>query len=232
MSKVTNRGATERGEGRSAVSGAAASAAGLLGKSPVRVRFSSSLAFLDPRLETPFVTQTLQIEPSMTMEQILKVAPSAQRALFQRYHIGGCSSCGFQPTDTLAQVCKDHNILDVPEVIRTIQLSEDVDRKVQVSATEIKRWLDEKRDFAFIDVRTPEELAIAKVAAAEPLDYQDPGKYMSLPKDRTIVFMCRSGMRSLDVAAYFIGHGFTNVHSMTGGILAWSAQVDASVPRY
>ena len=31
------------------------------------------------------------------------------------------SSCGFQPTDTLAQVCKDHNILDVPEVIRTIQ---------------------------------------------------------------------------------------------------------------
>ena len=90
------------------------------------------------------MTQTIQIEPSMTMEQILKVAPSAQRALFQRYHIGGCSSCGFQPTDTLAQVCKDHNILDVPEVIRTIQLSEDVDRKVQVSATEIKRWLDER----------------------------------------------------------------------------------------
>ena len=178
------------------------------------------------------MTQTIQIEPSMTMEQILKVAPSAQRALFQRYHIGGCSSCGFQPTDTLAQVCKDHNLLDVPEVIRTIHLSEDVDRKVQVSATEIKRWLDEKRDFSFIDVRTPEELAIAKIEAAEALDYQNPGKYMSLPKDRTIVFMCRSGMRSLDVAAYFIGHGFTNVHSMTGGILAWSAQVDSSVPRY
>jgi rhodanese-related sulfurtransferase len=175
---------------------------------------------------------TLKIEPSMTMEQILQAAPSAQRALFQRYHIGGCSSCGFQPTDTLAQVCKDHNILDVPEVIRTIQLSEEVDGKVQVSPRQVKAWLDAGEDFSLIDVRTPEELAISKLTQAEPLDFQNPGKYMSLPKDRRIVFLCRSGMRSLDVAAYFIGHGFTNVHSMTGGILGWSEQVDSSVPRY
>ena len=49
--------------------------------------------------------------------EILDRIPSAQRALFQRYHVGGCSSCAFQPTDTLAQVCKDHNILDVNEVV-------------------------------------------------------------------------------------------------------------------
>lgn len=177
-------------------------------------------------------TPTLRIEPSMTMEQILQVAPSAQRALFQRYHIGGCSSCGFQPTDTLAQVCKDHNILDVPEVIRTIERSEDVDRRVQISPLEVKALLDAGVEFSFIDVRTPEELAIAKLAQAEPLDYQNPGKYMGLPKDRRIVFMCRSGMRSLDVAAYFIGHGFTNVQSMTGGILAWGEQIDPTPRRY
>jgi rhodanese-related sulfurtransferase len=182
--------------------------------------------------DTPVTTSTQPIVPSMTMEQILQVAPSAQRALFQRYHIGGCSSCGFQPTDTLAQVCKDHNILDVAEVVRTIERSEEVDRKVQISPREVKALLDGRADFSFIDVRAPEELAIAKVAQAEPLDFQNPGKYMSLPKDRRIVFMCRSGMRSLDVAAYFIGHGFTDVHSMTGGILAWSDQVDPAVPRY
>ena len=172
------------------------------------------------------------IQPSMTMEQILAIAPSAQRALFQRYHIGGCSSCGFQPTDTLAQVCKDHNILDVNEVLRTIALSEEVDNKVQISPREVKALLDQGADFSFIDVRTPEELAIAKVAQAEPLDFQDPGKYMGLPKDRKLVFMCRSGMRSLDVAAYFIGHGFSDVHSLTGGILAWAEQVDPSLARY
>jgi len=109
-------------------------------------------------------TQTLSIRPEMTMEQIMSLAPSAQRALFQRYHIGGCSSCGFQPTDTLAQVCKDHNILDVNEVVRTIQNAEDADRNVQIGVEQVKRWLDAGEDFSLIDVRTPEELAIAQSA--------------------------------------------------------------------
>ncbi len=173
-----------------------------------------------------------KIEPHMTMEQILAVVPAAQRALFQRYHIGGCSSCGFQPTDTLAQVCKDHNILDVPEVIRTIQLAHEVDTKVQVEPRTVKGWLDAGQEFSFIDVRSPEEIAAARIPQAEALDFSDPGKYMSLPKDRRIVFSCRSGVRSLDVASYFIGHGFTNVYSMRGGILAWTAEVDPSVGAY
>ncbi|MCK6570193.1 rhodanese-like domain-containing protein [Myxococcota bacterium] len=176
------------------------------------------------------MTQT--ITPDMTMEQILAIAPAAQRALFQRYHIGGCSSCGFQPTDTLAQVCKDHNILDVKEVVSTIQRAQEVDTRIQVEPKDVKSWLDAKEDFSFIDVRSPEELELARIAAAEPLDYDNPGRYMELPKDRKIVFTCRSGMRSLDVAAYFIGHGFQRVYSMRGGILAWSEEVDPSVPRY
>ena len=38
------------------------------------------------------------------MQQVLEIFPGAQRALFRRYHIGGCSSCGFQPTETLEQL--------------------------------------------------------------------------------------------------------------------------------
>ena len=168
----------------------------------------------------------------MTMEQVLQSAPSAQRALFQRYHVGGCSSCGFQPTDTLAQVCKDHNILDTNEVIETIHRADQIDREMQIDPTDVKSWLDADEDFSFIDVRTPEELQIASIEQAEALDFNDSGKYMSLPKDRKLVFFCRSGVRSLDVAAYFVGHGFTNVRSMRGGILAWSEQIDASIPTY
>jgi rhodanese-related sulfurtransferase len=168
----------------------------------------------------------------MTMEQILAIAPAAQRALFQRYHVGGCSSCGFQPSDTLAQVCKDHNILDVHEVIQTIQTANDVDQRIEVEPAQVKAWLDAGEDFSFIDVRTPEELRIASIPQAEPLDYSNSAKYMELPKDRRIVFSCRSGVRSLDVAAYFIGHGFSNVHSMRGGILAWSDVIDPSIPKY
>jgi rhodanese-related sulfurtransferase len=175
---------------------------------------------------------TSTITPEMTMEQILQRAPSAQRALFQRYHVGGCSSCGFEPTDTLAKVCRDHNILDVQDVIQTIEHAEETDRSVQITPAQVKAWLDGGEEFSFIDVRTPEEWRIARIPQAEPLDYGDPGKYMSLPKDRKLVFHCRSGIRSLDVAAYFRGHGFTRAYSMQGGILAWSAEIDPTIPRY
>jgi len=175
---------------------------------------------------------TIEIKPEMTMEEVMQRAPAAQRALFQRYHVGGCSSCGFQPSDTLAQVAKDHNILDINDMIQTIVRAQELDQNCQVDPKTVKSWLDAGEDFSFIDVRPPEELEIARIDAAEMLDYNNAEKYMGLPKDRKIVFSCRSGMRSLDVASYFIGHGFTNVLSMRGGILAWSDEVDPSIPKY
>jgi rhodanese-related sulfurtransferase len=168
----------------------------------------------------------LMIDPQMTMEAILAIAPAAQRALFQRYHVGGCSACGFQPSDTLAQVCKDHNILDVNEVIETIRRAEELDGKVQVEPLEVQRWLEEGQDFSFIDVRMPDELAEACFEPAEPLDYTDQARYMTLPKDRRIVFLCKDGERSLNVASYFIGHGYTSVHAVRGGLQAWPAAPD------
>ena len=46
------------------------------------------------------------IGPQSTMADVLAAWPGAQRALFRRYHIGGCSSCAFRPDETLAQVCE------------------------------------------------------------------------------------------------------------------------------
>ena len=175
-------------------------------------------------------TTEIPIRPEMTMESILEAAPAARRALFQRYHIGGCSSCAFQPTDTLAQVCKDHNILDVGEVIRTIQIAQEMDAKLQVAPREVKSWIDAGEDFSFIDVRSPEEIRVAKIAESEPLDFDAPDRYMSLPHDRKIVFHCQSGERSLDVAAYFKGHGFQRVYSMRGGLEAWQTEIGAREP--
>jgi rhodanese-related sulfurtransferase len=174
----------------------------------------------------------IQIAPDMTMEAILSVAPAAQRARVQRYHVGGCSSCGFQPSDTLAQVCKDHNILDVNDAVRTILVAQELDSKMQVDPRDVKAWLDAEKDFDFIDCRTPDEWEKARMEGAELLDYNDSGRYMERPKDRPMVFACKTGDRSLDVAAYFKGHGFTEVYSMRGGLDAWREQVDASVATY
>ncbi|MEJ6578938.1 MAG: hypothetical protein QNL33_05535 [Akkermansiaceae bacterium] len=45
--------------------------------------------------------QEKAIGPQSTMPQALAAYPAAQRALFQRYHVGGGSNCGFQPEETV-----------------------------------------------------------------------------------------------------------------------------------
>ncbi|HZN11235.1 MAG TPA: rhodanese-like domain-containing protein, partial [Blastocatellia bacterium] len=47
-----------------------------------------------------------------------------------------------------------------------------------------------------------------------------------------IVLHCHHGMRSEQASAFLARQGFTNVKNMIGGIDAWSARVDPSVPRY
>lgn len=172
------------------------------------------------------------IEPTMTMAEILERIPSAQRALFQRYHVGGCSSCGFQPTDTLAKVCKDHNILDIQEVVSYLQRAGEVDSKMSVEPKVVKQWLDAGETFRFIDVREPHEIRLGKVPQAEALDYANSSQYMELPTDTKLVFLCKNGARSLDIGAYFVGHKFSNVYSVKGGVDAWRNDVDPTIPRY
>ena len=51
-------------------------------------------------------------------------------------------------------------------------------------------------------------------------------------KDSDIVLYDHDGAKCLDATAFIIGHGFTNVHALAGGIDAYSQQVDPSLPRY
>jgi len=168
---------------------------------------------------------------SWTMDHVLNVYPSAQRDLFQQYHIGGCSSCGFQPGDTLAAVCASHG-LEVDDVVTFIEASQKVERQLEITPQVVAEQL-RKGEVKLLDVRPPEEYAISKIADSLLID-QDLAKQIieKWPKDTAIVTVCHHGIRSLDAAAYIKGHGFQNVKSMKGGIDAWSVQVDASVTRY
>ena len=51
-------------------------------------------------------------------------------------------------------------------------------------------------------------------------------------RENLLVIYDHDGTRSMDAAAYFQGHGFDNVKSLRGGIDAWSAEVDPTLPRY
>ena len=109
---------------------------------------------------------TIELTKNSTMGEILESYPSAQRALFTRYHVGGCSSCGFQPEDTLESVCKSHNIINVDEVIQHIVQSEDVDKKIQISAKDAAKFLKENKQARLLDVRDEEEYRLAHIDGA------------------------------------------------------------------
>ena len=166
------------------------------------------------------------------MGEVLEAYPSAQRALFHRYHIGGCHSCGYQPEDTLEEVARRHDIMELDEVVRFIESAEQIDRHVQVSAQDAAATLRSTTPPRLVDVRTPEEWELARIEGATLISEELAQQMTSWPKDTPIVFYCHLGERSLDAASYFAGHGFSNARSMSGGIDAWSLEVDPAVPRY
>ena len=175
---------------------------------------------------------SITINAASTMQEVLTAYPSAQRGLFKRYHIGGCGSCGYQPTDTLGQVAQKHKIDDIDDVVAYIQQADALDRKMQVQPVEVAAALRDGATLRLVDVRTPEEWALAHIPGATLITEELSQELMRQPKDSPIVFYCHAGARSLDAAAYYAGHGFKNVRSMTGGIDAWSSEVDESIPRY
>ena len=102
----------------------------------------------------------------------------------------------------------------------------------QLSVTELKSWFDERRDFHLIDVRTPEEVAIANLPQARLFneDYFD--EIHALPRNTLLVFLCHHGNRSQAAAEQFRPLGFSALHNVVGGIDAWSRDVDPRIPVY
>src|SRR5438552_18290931 len=104
------------------------------------------------------MTATLEgIGPQSTMQQVVEMFPGAQRALFRRYHIGGCSSCGFQPTETLEQLCRRNNNLSVPEVLEHIKTSHEQDKKILLTPPELARLREQNPSLRLLDVPTRQE---------------------------------------------------------------------------
>lgn len=102
----------------------------------------------------------------------------------------------------------------------------------QITAPELKAMLDRREEFRFIDVRTPEERELARIEGATLLDKRSHDEILTLDRGAPLVFHCHHGIRSQAAAEYFSAAGFRTLFNLTGGIDAWSRQVDPSVPLY
>ena len=167
------------------------------------------------------------------MREVLEVFPGAQRALFRRYHIGGCSSCGFQPDETLTQVCARNGNLDVAEVLAHIQSSHEQDAKVLISPKELAELLQKDKSVKLVDVRSREEFEAVHIEGSLLLSQGVMRELMASGSNTNpMVVVDHAGKNGLDAAAYFMGHGLQNVRCLRGGIDAWAQEVDPKLRRY
>lgn len=173
------------------------------------------------------------ISAESPMRDVLIAFPGAQRALFRRYHIGGCSSCGFSPEETLAGVCARNGNLNVAEVLEHIRSSHELDVKVLISAPELAALLAADKKVKVVDVRSREEFEAVHIPGSVLLSQDVMREVMGGGSNtQPVVVVDHQGKNGLDAAAYFMGHGLSNVRCLRGGIDAWAQEVDTTMRRY
>lgn len=183
----------------------------------------------------------LEIGPSTTMEEILTAYPSARLELFRRYHVGGCAACGYKLSDTLEQVCREHEIPDsLEKIVEYIRNSSEVEAKLQIQPTALvsigaapkRQGLDltlpefaqRQQQWRVVDVRSREEWEQGHLPGVQPLTTESKFEMLdSWPKDTPILFYSNIGRRGLETASYFVAYGFTKVRNLAGGLRAWEA---------
>ena len=108
----------------------------------------------------------------------------------------------------------------------------------EITVEELKQLLDSGADdFLLIDVRNPHEYEIAKIPGSVliPLPDIDQGKGIEQVKEllnsHRLIAHCKSGMRSGKALGILKEAGISGTN-VKGGILAWSREIDASVPEY
>ncbi|MBW4631534.1 MAG: rhodanese-related sulfurtransferase [Iphinoe sp. HA4291-MV1] len=107
----------------------------------------------------------------------------------------------------------------------------------QISVEELAQRLSSKEPIQFVDVREPQEVAIAHIDGFVNLplsqfpDWADQVNTRLDPHAETLV-LCHHGIRSAQMCQWLMIQGFTNVKNIVGGIDAYSALVDPSIPQY
>jgi rhodanese-related sulfurtransferase len=106
---------------------------------------------------------------------------------------------------------------------------------IEIDVHAVKAIRDAGEPFLLLDCREPDEHAIAKIDGAVLIPMQEiPERLSEIEawRGKRIVVHCHHGGRSLRVTRFLRGHAFDTAQNMTGGIEAWSLEIDPGVPRY
>jgi adenylyltransferase/sulfurtransferase len=139
-----------------------------------------------------------------------------------------CPICGTNPTITRLVDCVPSCSIAHPSSAPNPMHPD------EVTVQDMKRALDNPSlGIKVIDVREPDEYQIAHVQGVPLLPLSSlPKRVSDLDPAQSYYIHCKAGGRSLKAVEFLRGAGFKSVKSVKGGILAWSKEIDASVPQY
>ena len=139
-----------------------------------------------------------------------------------------CPLCGKEPTIT--------GLIDYEAFCGTVsEAAMEAAAGSTIIATELKAKMEAGEDFLLVDVREPAEWEIMQIPGSILIpkgEFLNGNALAQMPQDREIVLYCKSGIRSAESLAALKAAGLTNSVHVQGGVLAWQAQVDPSLPTY
>ncbi|MEP6808907.1 MAG: molybdopterin-synthase adenylyltransferase MoeB [Chthoniobacterales bacterium] len=135
-----------------------------------------------------------------------------------------CPVCGEQPTITAP--------IDYERFCGTAN-SESAQDGLEISVRELHQIIEAREPFVLLDVREPQEYEIAWIDRAKLIPLGElPSRLGELQRDTRLVVHCHSGVRSAHAVQLLRAAGFDQAVNLSGGIDAWSVEIDPSVPRY
>jgi Dinucleotide-utilizing enzymes involved in molybdopterin and thiamine biosynthesis family 2 len=153
----------------------------------------------------PLIGRLLLIDALATTFRTLRVPKKAD-----------CKVCGPDP--------EIRELIDYEEYCNPVN-------SMEITAKELANRIARGDKLLLLDVREPSEWNAGRLENAQHIPMrQVPSQLESLPRDAEIIVYCRSGSRSANVQHYLLDNGFKNVKNLTGGITAWSREVDPTVP--
>jgi len=169
------------------------------------------------------------ISDRTSMSEISSHYPAFETLLLDRF---GLELNSAQRSLSLNRFCQQMCLPPAQVVFMEFQLSTRAPLQ-PISAPDLKQWIDSDPRLVLLDVRESWEQEWGTLPRSLKLDASTLEKVLAeWPKDTPLAVYCHYGIRSRDAASYLFDQGFTQARPLTGGVEAWSEQVDEAFPKY
>lgn len=174
-----------------------------------------------------------EFTPATTMKEVETTFPFARAMLHAKFHVGGCASCGFEPTESIAEVAQKHS-KDGNAMLEALNEGIRDMFEAQIDVEAASTILKSSDDVLVIDVREAWEFEICRLSEKAVLlnEKTMPLVFEKGQSTKHVIVYCHHGVRSLNAALYMRQNGLPHAVSLKGGIDKFAQQIDPTIPRY